>query len=298
MTVRAIILWLLLLMTIDMQGLNAAENKTLSTGRPSLETIQQKLRLVKTLLEKSPALGRAARSDDAAVKLQVATAHTLYAKANDAMGAGDSAQADELLDEALQLIENASRQAPDPLQAEKVQQARYSELIESVRGLQATYQNLRLRLSPKAAIAPPAETEHITGLIGQAQTLAHDRHYAEAGKLLNGAHALLITALNNLLGSTTLMYDLKFRSPAEEFDYEMARYHSYEELVPIAYAELKPSAGSIKLSERIVQESREMRDRAKQQAMNGDLQSAISTMVEAVKQVQTALQLVGLVLPQ
>lgn len=67
------------------------------------------------------------------------------------------------------------------------------------------------------------------------------------------------------------MYDLKSKSPAEEFDYEMARYLSYEELVPIAYAELKPGEDSIKLSERYVQESREMRDRAKQQAVSSDL---------------------------
>jgi hypothetical protein len=71
--------------------------------------------------------------------------------------------------------------------------------------------------------------------------------------------------------SESLMYDLKSKSPAEEFDYEMARYLSYEELVPIAYAELKPGEDSIKLSERYVQESREMRDRAKQQAVSSDL---------------------------
>lgn len=295
MTVRAFTLWILLLSMTDAQGLYAAENRTLSTDRPSLETVQQKLQLVKTLLAKSPALERAASSDEPTVKRQVATAHTLYARANDALNSGDAAQADELLDEALQLIENATRQAPDPLRAEKAQQARYTELLEGVHGLQTAYQDLRLRLAPKAGMAPP---ERVSVLIDQARSLAHVRHYSEAGELLDNAHALLITALNKLLESTTLMYDLKFQSPAEEFDYEMARYHSYEELVPIAYAELKPGEDSIKLSERFMQESRELRDRAKLQAASGDLQSAIGTMLEAVKHVQAALRLTGLVLPE
>jgi hypothetical protein len=298
MTVRAIILWLILLTMAEAQGLHAAENMLPSNSRSSLETVRQKLQLVKTLLAKSPAIERAARSDDPAVQRQAMAAHALYAKANDALGAGDATQADALLDKALQLIENATRQAPDPLQAEKAQQTRYTELLGSVHGLQATYQDLSMRLTSKKTFAPPAEAARISTLIDQARSLAHGLHYSEAGELLKSAHALLITALNKLLGSTTLMYDLKFKSASEEFDYEMARYHSYEELVPIAYVELKPSEDSIKLSERFVQESREMKVRAKQQAASGDFASAIGTMLEAVKKVQAALQLVGLVLPE
>lgn len=298
MTVRTITLWLMLLSLTEAQGLHAAANRELSTVQPSLETVQQKLQLVKTLLAKSPALKRAARSDDETVKRQAATVHALYEQAKDALGAANPVRADELLDEAMQLIENAARQAPDPLQTEKEQRTRYTELLEGLHNLMDTYHDLRLRLSPKASIAPLVEPARVHGLIDQAQTLAHDHHYREAGELLKSAHAEVITALNKLLKSTTLMYDLKFKSPAEEFDYEMARYLSYEELVPIAYAELKPGEDSIKFSERYVQESREMRDRAKQQAASGDFQSAIGTLLEAVKHVQAALRMLGLVLSE
>lgn len=298
MTVRAVTLWLLLLSITGAQYLYAAESKLLSTGQPSLETVQQKLQLVRSLLAKSPAVKRAARSNDASVQQRVAAARALYAKANDTLDNGDPAQADELLDEALQLIETATRQAPDPSQVAKDQQTRYSQLLGGIHDLLATYQDLSIRLSPQKIFTPSAETARVSILIDQAQTLARDHHFTEAGNLLKSAHELLINALNKLLQSTTLMYDLQFQSPAEEFNYEMARYHSYEELVPIAYAELKPGEDSIRLSERYVQESRLMRDRAKQQAASGDFPSAIGTMLEAVKQVQTALRLVGLVLPE
>jgi hypothetical protein len=130
-------------------------------------------------------------------------------------------------------------------------------------------------------------------LTTQAQALAHDGRYREAGELLKNAHAAVIS----LLGSTSLMYDFKFQSAVEEFDYEMARYHSYEDLAPIAYSELKPSENSLKLSERYVQESHVMRDAAKQQAAHGDHQSAVNSLLEAIKHMQTALRSVGLVLP-
>ena len=78
----------------------------------------------------------------------------------------------------------------------------------------------------------------------------------------------------------------------------MTRYHSYEELIPIAYAELKPGEGNIKLSESYVQESRNGRDTALKQAAGGDHQTAIGTLQEATKRLQTALRTLGLTVPE
>ncbi|MEO8342618.1 MAG: hypothetical protein ABI536_02265 [Gallionella sp.] len=50
-------------------------------------------------------------------------------------------------------------------------------------------------------------------------------------------------------------------------------------------------------SERYVHESQVMRDTAKQQAAHGDHQSALNSLLEAIKHIQTALKSVGLVLP-
>ena len=74
----------------------------------------------------------------------------------------------------------------------------------------------------------------------QAATMAaQDRHYHQSGELLTSARAADIVALNKLLCSTAVMYDLKLKSPPEEFEYEMSRFPSFEELVPIGYVESK-----------------------------------------------------------
>ncbi len=308
MSGRAIAPWLPLVALAVAQGLHGAPPATAppratggeTIGQSPQEMIQHKLQLVHLLLTQSPALERAARGDDAAAKQQAAAARTLYAKANEALGAGNAAEAEQLLDEALRLIASASRLAPDPLQAEAEQRTRYAELLEGVRAFQKTHQAICDRLSPTNGPAPAvaADLDRIRGLVERARTFAHAGRYREANKLLAEAHETVVSALNKMLASATLVYDLKFKSAAEEFDYEIARYRSYEELIPIAYAELKPSGGAVNLSERYVKESRATRDIAQQQAARGDYRSAIKTLQEATGRLQTALRAVGLVVPE
>ena len=157
---------------------------------------------------------------------------------------------------------------------------------------------LRAFVAAEPAPAVAADLDRIRGLVERARTFAHAGRYREANKLLAEAHETVVSALNKMLASATLVYDLKFKSAAEEFDYEIARYRSYEELIPIAYAELKPSGGAVNLSERYVKESRATRDIAQQQAARGDYRSAIKTLQEATGRLQTALRAVGLVVPE
>lgn len=269
-------------------------------GQPSQELIKQKLQLVKMLLAKSPALERASRNDNTTTKQLAGAAAKHYANAVKSLNSGELVRANELLDEALRLIEDVSRLAPDPQEVAAEQRTRYAKLLEGVRSIQFSYQDLRHRLTPKDTVSPAtlADLERVRGLVGQAQTFAATGRYREAGDLLKTAHAMVVSALNKLPASTAVPYEFKFETAAEEFDYEVARYHSYEELAPIAYAELKPGEASINLSERYVKESHATLDAAKKQASTGDYSTAISTLQNAIKQLQTALQAVGVIVPE
>lgn len=266
----------------------------------SRETVQQKLQLVKMLLTKSSTVERAASSNDAAVKQNAADTLALYAKANNAFEAGDMPGTEQLLNEVLRLITDASRLAPDPAKVEAEQRARYEELLDNVRGIQITYHEMRKNMSPKDKQMPvvTANLERNIRLIDKAQSLAQGKQYKEAIDLLDKGYTAGVSDLNKLMDSVTTTYELKFNSPADEFDHELARYRSYEELVPIAHAELKPAEGNIKLSDRYVQEGRAARDLAKQQAAGGDYRIAIGTLQEATKRMQTALRTLGLTVPE
>jgi len=264
-------------------------------AEPSRTEIQQEMQLVKMLLTSSPL---AQRSGDNQAKQPLELARTLYNRANDAYNSGNMVWAGAFLDEALSVIEDAARMASDPLQVETKQRSRYAELLEDVRAFDATYLDVRKGLSAKDAKTYDAEIASTRDMINRAQALMRDNKYPDACEQLENVHAVYISVLNKLLASTAFVYDNKFKSPAEEFEYEMARYHSYEELIPIARAQFKPDAGTLKLSERYVQDALSTHGIAEKQAAGGDHPAAITTLQEATKRLQTALRTIGLEVPE
>lgn len=265
---------------------------------PSREEIQQELKLVKMLLENSPLTGRTAQNEEAQRIQPMELARTLYDRAVDAFNQGNMVWADVFLGEALSVIEDAVQLSYDPLQVETKQREQYAEQLEDVRALDATYQNVRKGMPPKDATKYDAAIEPTYNLINHAQKLVSDGKYKEGAELLKKVHAIYISVLNELLASTAFVYDHVFSTPAEEFEYEMARYHSYEELIPIAINQLKPDENLIKLSERFVRDALKTHSTAEKQVAGGNHTAAIKTLQEATKRLQSALHTIGLHAPE
>ena len=280
------LLWLILSSTATAGQFDVVESR---------EDILQKLQLVKMLIAGSPA---AKSNGDKNVKQTMELVHTLYTRANDAFIAGNLVWANAFSDEALSVMEDSTRMNSDPLQEETKQRSRYAELLDDVRAFDATYKDVRKGLSSKDAKSYDNKVNRTGGLINNAQALVRDSQYAEASKQLERVHTIYISVLNELLASTSFVYDNTFDTPIEEYDYELARYHSYEELIPIAYAQFKPDEYTIKLSDRFAQEGSTALGVAKKQAADGDHPAAIKTLLGATKRLQTALRTVGLDVPE
>jgi tetratricopeptide (TPR) repeat protein len=289
---KALTLWLPFLALIASSPALADDALT----QPSREEIMQELQLVKMLLNNSP-LAERARNNDEKLKQPIELARTLYTRANDAFIAGNLVWAGAFLDEALSVMEDAARLASDPLQVETKQRERYAELLEDVRAFDATYQDVRKGLPPKDVKKYDTEIEPTRSLIHRAQNLMRDSQYLEGSELLEKVHEIYISVLNELLASTAFVYDTNFKSPIEEYEYELARYRSYEELIPIARDQFKPDEYTLKLSERFVQEAKTALGSAEKQAAEGDHPAAIKTLQDATKRLQTALRTIGLEVP-
>ncbi|MDX8386692.1 MAG: hypothetical protein R8M11_09300 [Gallionella sp.] len=266
-----------------------------SNSRSSRGMVLQKMQLVKMMMSSTSSIERAAQSKNTVLNKRVSTVQAFYVSANDALNSGDISKADELADEALKAIEELSRVAPDPKKLEAEFRTRYKESLEYLRSAEATYLDLRERVATNKKGSHYALDE-IQKKRVNAKSLAREGNYQEASEMLNDAHAEVIEALNKLLGSKALTYEVTFKNDIEEYDYELARYHSFEELAPIAYVELKPDKNTIALSERYVQKSRDLRDTAKELAAKGEHRVAIDTLFDAMKGIKTALRIVGLVL--
>lgn len=265
----------------------------------SPEVVKQKLQLVKMMMTQSTAIDRAVHSEVPTIKQKAENLLALYGKAYSAFEAGDTAGAEIMLDEVMRNITEIARQVPDPHQLEADQRGRYEEMLENMRGIQVTYDEMRRNMPTNDKHLPNlnANLKRNSNLIEQAQALAKSKRYQEAAKLLENAYTTGVSDLNKLMGAEVTTYEIKFASPAEEFDHEMARYRSYEDLIPIARAELKPGEDSIRLSEKYLQESRAARDAAQQQAAAGDHKAAVIVLRDAVKRLQASLRTIGLLVP-
>lgn len=267
-------------------------------AKPSREEVQQEMQLVKMLLTNSPLAEKSTDSSENKVKEPVELARNLYERANDAFNEGNFVWATAFLDEALGLLEDAARLGADPQQIETKQREHYSELLDDVRAFDATYRDVRKDMSAKDAKGYDFQIEPTNSILTAAQKLARDGKYVEASEQLEKVHGIYISVLNELLASTAFVYDKNFKTPLEEFEYEMARYHSYEELMPIARDQFKPDEYTLKLSDRFVQDGETAHAVAEKQAAAGDHSAAIKTLQEATKRLQTALRTIGLEVPE
>lgn len=266
------------------------------SGVASPATLESKTRLVKLLLAQSPAVQRIPQSNNAQAQKKLAEAQSLFAKADAEAGAGRIEPAIKLLDQALLEITAAARLVPDTAQLAAQERARYNGLRDSVRTFVGLHNSLAERMAGRKLVE--LDAARINGMLDKAEGLAAGANHKEANAILNEAYKTVVATISKMLMAETIVYDLKFDSPADEFQHELARNRSYEELIPLALKQLNPARETALLSERYVQRGKELREVAQKQAGGGDYPSALKTIQDATGNLQRSLQIAGVVVPQ
>lgn len=262
--------------------------------------LQSKLQLVKLQLTRSPAVQRVQQGDHLLAKQKLAEAQAAYQRAEVEAGAGRQDEAIKLLDQALRDIVAASNLVPDPAQAAARVRSQNQELRAAIRMFHALHKGLSSRMGSIKLHAPSvgADIDRIDGMVERADAMMAGGQQQEANLLLSDAHQIVVSALNRMLTAETIVYELKFDSPADEFRHELARNQSFEELVPIALARLNVSTEAATLAERYVRLSRELADAAQRQAGDGNYRAALKSLQDATNHLERALRIAGLVVPQ
>ena len=151
-----------------------------AAGAGSLQaTLDNKLRLVKLLLDQSPAVLRIPSSGNAQAKKDLADAQAAYARAGVDAAGGRLETAIAALDDALRKIVSASHLVPDPQQLAAQEQARFTQLREAIRTFQSLYGNGAAARPGKTV--PAAELDRIGAMVGKADALAAGRRLPTSG---------------------------------------------------------------------------------------------------------------------
>jgi hypothetical protein len=256
--------------------------------------VEQKIQFADLFINQSDAAKRVKESGNSEALALYESARGQFAAARQAFGRSAYDESLALVDDSLRLMSDASRAIPKEAQVEG-QRQRFEELLRGTRDYEASYQRNYEQIVAKKGKGniKPIDLNEVHQAVEQAQTLANDGQYPQAITLLTETQNTLTTALTHLLDEESLTYELTFASPKEEYEHELSRYLSYEELVPLAIEQKQPPKETVEMMNQSVGRAKEIKKLSEPEAAKGNYKEAILMLQGATEHIQRALRVVG-----
>jgi len=203
-------------------------------------------------------------------------------------------QAEQHVKRGLILMTQASSSVADTVGLKNAQKARYQQLRARISSFTKAFQRIA---SEKQAqdIHWMLDMKKIDALLGQAEQLAKQGSYHEANQHLSHAADSVEIALTQARHKETLLHDLTFNSPAEEYEYEKQRNHSYMLLADLIKTKKKIEPHSLERFQNALEENEALRDQADVLASNGDIEAAIKMLEQGTRKLARTLRASGVV---
>lgn len=285
-TLPAAAAWLVALVLLAAPGAQAHDE---AAQRIQLE---QKLRLVATLIADSPAATRIAASGDAAAGAHLDEGRVHHALARDLLERDDLAGARRAIDEALRHLAMARRLVPDAPARQAAARRRHEQMLASTERLIDAW---RARID--SGRDDGRDLTAALGLLADARDLGRAAQLDEANRKLELAERHVLAGMRRLLQDGTLDYTPRFAGPGDQFQYELTRHASLAELVPLAIHELQPGAEALALIERYGEAAKALRTQAITQMQSGEPEQALGHIRNASMYLERALAAAGLATP-
>jgi hypothetical protein len=258
-----------------------------------VDTARQKIMLAEMMLQSKNAKA-AASGPDGPAKTSIAQATEKLQSARKEVDAGHSTAAMKLAEESLKLIASATKSMTSE-DTQRQKKAKFAEVQETLHNFQESHKQNYERTVKKRGKSAAVDYDHakVDALVAEAKSAADKGEYDKGIESLTQAERLVTKAIQSMLDSQTIVYDLNFETPAEEYDYELKRYIGYEELIPVAIEEKKPTEAVVKLMDTYVDKGRAQKAEAERRAKAGNYPDAISLMLSATEEIRRALRLAG-----
>ncbi len=301
-TLRPALLWVTVTASCTAAGVLAQE-----TTRPGPEgrggpataeaagrTLAPKLRLLDTLVHRSPAVKRIEASDDSQAKGLVETAREAHARAQALYTQGAYGAAEAFVQQGLRAMGSASRRVEDPQRRRRSQAQRYQELRSRVLSFGAA-----LKRVETAAGTQTVRLDHATVDQGlrQAEALARGQDYGAANRRLSALSDRLEGALSEALHQKTLIHELKFASPAEEYAYEKEHNRSQQLLIRLLGQRRAAAQAQAAYVQRCLERNEALRREAEALAAEGDDEAALRQLEKGTRILDQALRMSGVMIP-
>lgn len=280
---------LLLLACLASCNVQAQTNSDVEPGR---RLVEQKLKLIEMLVN-SPTAQASTVGREAEAPALIGASHQLLDQARAEIAAQRYDSATQILDEALRNISKANtRLASEAGMAASAQTMQFHDLASQIETYRASLQDLS-KDERKGELAKKLLAS-VDKLAGEGQKLFSAGRLGDANKKMADAYKLAVEEISRLRAGQEVIMSLKFDSPREEFAYEQKRFQSNEILVGMMIDEGRAEGDRRKLVDGFLAEALRLKNEAGQQARSNDHKTAVSTMEQAVAQMNRALQSMGI----
>ena len=247
------------------------------------DVLAQKTRLVEQFL-RSPRAAAVASGGDPGAKALLARAEALLAQSRQP---ATPAEAERSLNDALRAASEALRVRPGESDATLAR--RNDELRVQVADFRAAL--LATGSARRAQTLQPLAA--IDTLLAEAQALSAGGRHVDANVPLTRAYDISARTLAAVRAGETVTIELKFATPAEEFEYERRRFQSHEMLLEMALTERQPSADALAAVQARKGQARVLTAQADESAARADHRLAIRQLEDATRELVRALQALG-----
>lgn len=248
------------------------------------KVLQQKLYLLDNMINRGSAVKHIRAGNNHEAQSELRRAEEFFDLARESLKDKQYPEVAELINKAIRSISSARSMVKGEGGSSAADRNRYRELLKNIESLE---QGISLEAKDKL------DQDKVSDLKKQAAKETKSDQYTLANKLLDEAYQLISTAIATSIQQTTVVYDLNFSFPQEEYEYELNRYTGNRELVTMMLEQRKDS-GTGKLVARYAQQADATKSSAEKMAKQENYGVAISIMEQASKQLKRAMNMLGL----
>jgi len=176
------------------------------------------------------------------------------------------------------------------------QKAMYMDTLDAVDQFEISYKRQYEYTLEKRGKEATAEYDKskVEELRNKAKVLADQQQFLKAREQLKQAEYIIVSAIQKMMDKQTIVVKLKLDTPLDEYIYELRRYESYHELIPIAHEKLRPPEHVKEQMDKYVKKGEFQKQAAVAKAQEGDLPVAIAMLLSATKNIRLALKAAGI----
>lgn len=280
---------LLLMLNLNPNSIQAQDALTGNPlgARGVSEKIAQKIKMVNLILHSPDLLRRVEASNDSVARELLARAAENLLMGEEYFDRGQYLEAEAVLDYVLRDLSASSQLLKVPQQ----KKSRYRQFIEQFDSFALPewrdLDELENELLQK-------KLEHISELRDRAIRQADAESYDAAMLLLEEAYRLKVALIDEFNHETLVVYDLKFDTVQDEYQYMINRVYHYLDLVQVAMARGVVEEQTLKLADKYLYSSMLNLESAEEFETQGQFSEAISLLDESINQLSAVLKMLGI----